>query len=107
MLVPVIVIEGNKEIQTTATWEKQTIKIAMKKAKLSISFNKPVKCLSVRMASNQASVSKIDSGKTWTVVFSGVKAGTYPIEVNADGRLVSLPDLTLLSAIGNGDGDLP
>lgn len=107
MLVPVIVIEGNKEIRITATWEKQTVKIAMKKAKLSISFNKPVKSLSIRMAGNQATVSKIDSGKNWTVVFSGVKAGTYPIEVNADGRLVSLPDLTLLSAIENGDGDLP
>ena len=59
------------------------------------------------MAGIQATVSKIDAGKTWAVVFPGAKAGTYPVEVNADGRIVSLPDITLLSALGGGDGDLP
>ena len=107
MLVPVLVIENNKETQIVGAWEKQTVKISMKKAKLSISFNKQIENLSIKMAGIQATVSKIDAGKTWAVVFHGVKAGTYPVEVNADGRIASLPDITLLSALGGGDGDLP
>lgn len=107
MLVPVIVIESNNAVQIMASWEKQTVKISMKKAKLSISFNKQIENLAVKMAGIQAIVSKIDAGKTWAIVFSGVKAGTYSVEVNADGRIVSLPDITLLSALGDGDGDLP
>ena len=107
MLVPVIVVESNKEAQIVGSWEKQTVKISMKKAKLSISFNRQIENLSVKMAGIQATVSKIDAGKTWAVVFPGAKAGTYPVEVNADGRIVSLPDITLLSALGGGDGDLP
>ena len=78
----------------------------MKKAKLFISFTKQIESLVVKMAGIQATVSKIDAGKTWSIVFPGVKAGTYSVEVNADGRIVSLPDITLLSALGNGDGDL-
>ena len=107
MLVPVIVIERNKEVQIMASWEKQTVKISMKKAKLSISFDRRIESLSVKMSGIQAAVSKVDAGKTWTILFSGVKAGTYPVEVNADGRIVNLPDITLLSALGGGDGDLP
>ena len=107
MLVPVIVVENNKTVQITASWQKQIVKISMRKAKLSISFNKSIESLAVKMAGIQATVSKIDAGKTWIIVFSGVKAGTYPVEVNADGRIVNLPDITLLSALGGGDGDLP
>lgn len=107
MLVPVIVIESNKEVQITASWEKQTVKISMKKAKMSLSFSKQIKSLAVKMAGVQATVSKTDEGKNWAVVFPGVKAGTYPVEVHADGRLISVPDITLLSALGSGDGDLP
>ena len=79
----------------------------MKKAKMSISFNKQIKSLAVKMAGVQATVSKTDGGKNWAIVFPGVKAGTYPVEVHADGRLISVPDITLLSALGSGDGDLP
>lgn len=107
MLVPVIVIESNQEVQIMASWEKQTVKISMKKAKLSLSFNKQIESLTVKMAGIQSTVSKVDEGKIWTIVFPGVKAGTYPVEVNADGRIVNVPDITLLSALGSGDGDLP
>ncbi|MCM1141840.1 MAG: BREX-4 system phosphatase PglZ, partial [Muribaculum sp.] len=107
MLVPVIVVESNKAIQILASWEKQSVKISMKKAKLSISFNKQIESLAVKMAGIQATVSKIDAGKKWAVVFPGIKAGTYSVEVNADGRIVSLPDITLRPALGSGDGDLP
>lgn len=107
MLVPVIAIESKKVVQIMASWEKQTVKIAMRKAKLLISFNRQIETLAAKMAGIQATVSKIDEGKKWTVIFSGVKAGTYSVEVNADGRIVGLPDITLLSALGGGDGDLP
>lgn len=107
MLVPVMVVESNKETPIVGSWEKQAVKISMKKAKLSISFNRQIENLSVKMAGIQATVSKIGAGNTWAVVFPGAKADTYPLEVNADGRIVSLPDITLLSALGGGDGDLP
>ena len=107
MIVPVIVVERNKEAQISALWEKQIVKILMKKAKLSISFSKQIENLEVKMAGVQATVSKIDDGKNWDIVLPGVKAGTYPVEVNADGKIISVPDITLLSALGNGDGDLP
>lgn len=107
MLVPVIVVESNKETPIAASWDMQTVKISMKKAKLSISFNKQIENLAVKMAGIQATVSKIDAGKTWAIVFPMAKAGTYPVEVNADGLIVKLPDITLLSALGGGYGDLP
>ncbi|MCD7774057.1 MAG: BREX-4 system phosphatase PglZ [Clostridiales bacterium] len=107
MLVPVIVIESNKEVQLTTSWDNQTVKISMRKAKLTVSFNRQVESLNMKMAGTQAAVSKIDEGKTWAVVFPGVKAGTYSVEANADGKIVSLPEITLLPALGGGDGDLP
>lgn len=107
MLVPVIVIESNKELQITATWEKQQVKIAMKKARLSITFNKPISNLTVKLGGFLGAVTKSDAGKVWSVVFASVKAGTYKVEVTADGCIVNLPDITLLSALGGGDGDLP
>lgn len=107
MLVPVIVIEGGKKTQIKASWEKQTVKIAMKKARLTLSFNKQIESLAVKMAGFQADVSKIDVGKNWDIVLRGVKAGTYPVEVIADGRIVPVQEVTLLSPLGGGGGDLP
>ena len=107
MLVPIIVIEHNKEDQIRASWDKQTVKISMKKAKLAISFDKRIENLVVKMAGTLATVSRIDTGEKWAIEFSGVKADTYPVEVIADGRIVSLPDITLLPALGGGGGDLP
>lgn len=107
MLIPVIAVESAQPIRITASWENQKVKISMKKAKFTISFSQQVEDLTVKMAGSHANVSKIDAGKTWAVVFSGVKAGTYPVEVSADGRMVSLPDITLLSPLGGGEGDLP
>ena len=79
----------------------------MKKAKLAISFDKRIENLVVKMAGTLATVSRIDTGEKWAIEFSGVKADTYPVEVIVDGRIVSLPDITLLPALGGGGGDLP
>lgn len=106
MLVPIIVIDSNFEMPLSATWEKNGVKIMMKKAQLSLAFNKPVQKLQVKMAGIDADVSPFDGGKRWSVVVSGIKQGTYTANVLANNILVDIPDITILSAIG-GDGDLP
>lgn len=107
MLVPIIVVESNRDTCIIASWAKQTVKISMKKVKLSITFNKPIEKLAVKITGIQGITAKADAGKTWNVIFSNVKSGTFPVEVNADGYIVKLPDITVLSALGDGDGDLP
>lgn len=106
MLVPIVVIDSNLEIPLTATWGKNVVKIMMKKARLSLAFNKPVQKLQVKVAGIDAEVSPFDGGKRWNVVVPGIKQGTYTAYILADSMLVDMPDITILSAIG-GDGDLP
>ncbi|MCD8238629.1 MAG: BREX-4 system phosphatase PglZ [Clostridiales bacterium] len=107
VLVPVIVVESSKEIPLSAVWEKDTVKISGKKAMLKVLFNSPVENLSVKTAGIQAEVSKENSGKAWKAVFSGIKPGKYTVSVIADGRIADLAEITLLSALGGGGGDLP
>lgn len=106
MLVPIIVIDSNFEMPLSATWEKNGVKIMTKKARLSLTFNKPVQKLQVKVAGIDAEVSTSDGGKRWSVVVPGIKQGTYTANVRANNILVDMPDVTILSAIG-GDGDLP
>lgn len=106
MLVPIIVIDSNFEMPLSAAWEKNIVKIMMKKARLSLTFNKPVQKLQVKVAGIDAEVSTSDGGKRWSVVIPGIKQGTYTAHVLANNILVDMPDVTILSAIG-GDGDLP
>lgn len=106
MLVPVIVAESSKASKITACWKEQTVKIFMKKAKLLLTFNKPIKNLAVKMNDIQALVEKTDTEKTWNIVFKGAKEGTFSVEINADGRFVDVPDITLLSPLAGGIGDL-
>lgn len=106
MLVPIIVIDSNLEMPLSATWEKNDVKIMMKKVRLSLAFNKPVQKLQVKVAGIDADVSHFDDGKRWSVVVPGIKQGTYTAHVLANNILVDVPDITILSAIG-GDGDLP
>lgn len=106
MLVPIIVIDSKFEMPLSATWEKNGVKIMMKKVRLSLTFNKPVQKLQVKIAGIDADVSPTDSGKRWSVIVPGIKQGTYTAHVLANNILVDMPDITILSAIG-GDGDLP
>lgn len=106
MLVPIIVIDSNIEMPLSATWEKNGVKIMMKKARLSLTFNKPVQKLQVKVAGIDADASPTDGGKRWSVVIHGIKQGTYTAHVLANNTIVDVPDITILSAIG-GDGDLP
>lgn len=106
MLVPIIVIDSNFEMPLSATWEKNGVKIMMKKARLSLAFNKPVQKLQVKVAGIDAEVSPSDGGKRWSVVVPGIKQGTYTAYILANNMLVDMPEIKILSAIG-GDGDLP
>ena len=105
ILVPIIVIDSNREIALSAQWEKTTVKIAMRKAKLNIMFNKPVSQLQVEIAGIDGVVTTSDSGMQWNVVLSGIKPGTYTPHIIANNRIVLAEDITIKSAIG-GDGDL-
>lgn len=107
MLVPVIVFDSNKEIPLAASWVKDTTKISMKKAKLSLKFNKPVNQLNVSVAGIEGAVSKDEFGKTWDVVLAGIKPDTYLATVVADGHIITLPKIIIKPALGGGDGDLP
>ena len=106
MLVPIVVIDSNYEMPLTATWDKSSVKIMMKKARLSLAFNKPVQKLQVKIAGIVADVSPADGGKKWSVIVPGIKQGTHTAHILANNLLVDVPEITILSAIG-GDGDLP
>jgi hypothetical protein len=106
MLVPVIVIDSNKEIPLTADWDKNTVKISMKRAKLLLTFNKPVKQLQIKAAGIDGITSPTDTEYVWNVILPGIKPGSYLVQVNANNRVVSMPDITILPALSV-DGDLP
>lgn len=105
ILVPIIVIDSNREIALSAQWEKATVKIAMRKAKLNIMFNKPVSQLQVKIAGIDGVVTASNGGTKWNVVLSGIKPGTYTPHIIANNMIVLVEDITIKSAIG-GDGDL-
>ena len=106
MLVPIIVIDSNIDTPLSGSWEKNSVKISMKKARLSLSFNKPVQKLQVKVAGIEADVASVDGGKQWSAIVPGIKHGTYTAHVLANNILVEMPEIIILSALG-GDGDLP
>ena len=107
MLVPVIVLESNKEVQLTASWEKEKVKIAMKKVRLTLNFSKPVNQLSVDVADIVGTVSKNGDGSVWNVVLQGIKPGSYKVRIVADGYILEVPEIIILPALSGGGGDLP
>lgn len=106
VLVPLVVIDSNQEIPLSAQWEKTTVKIAMKKAKLNLIFNKPVHQLQVKIGGVDGVVSPSNGGLTWNIILSGVKQGKHTPHILANNMIVLASDVTIKSAIG-GDGDLP
>lgn len=106
MLVPIIVINSNIDTPLSGTWEKNSVKIFMKKARLSLSFNKPVQKLQVKVAGIDADVASTDGGNRWNVTIPGIKDGPYTAHVLANNTIVEMPAITILPALG-GDGDLP
>ena len=106
-LVPVIVFDSNKELPLTASWQSTTVKIMAKKAKAMLNFNRPINSLQVRVGSVDGICTPSFDKKSWTVVLQGVSPNTYSASVAANGALVHVDQLTILSALGGGDGDLP
>ena len=107
VLVPVIVVDSNKEIPLLAKWKKSTVKICMRKAKFEITFNKPVNTLITEIGDKQGEVSSVGDGTIWTITFANIKAGQYNLKVIADNCIVELPKVTINSALSGGEGDLP
>lgn len=107
MLVPVIVFDSLKEIPLTASWLSSTVKISAKKVKATLKFSKAVDDLQVRIGSVDGVCSTAEDRRVWTVVFQGVLPKTHSVSVAANGSLVPVEELTVLPALGGGDGDLP
>ncbi|MCD8003207.1 MAG: BREX-4 system phosphatase PglZ [Clostridia bacterium] len=105
MIVPVIVVEGDKELKLTAKWKESSVKISMRKAKLSITFNHTVEHITAKIKDSFGETMDVGN-KTWRITFANAKAGNYHVEIIADGQMVDMSDVTFQSALG-GDGDLP
>ena len=107
MLVPLVVIDSNKEISLTASWQPNSVKIMAKKAKAMLKFNCPVDSLQVKIGAVDGVCSPAQDKKNWSVVFSGVAANKYDAMIVANGVIVQADQLTIVPALGGGDGDLP
>ena len=107
MLVPVISFDSNKEIPITAKWQSSSVKIMAKKAKATLVFNRPVSSVQVHIGAVDGICSSSSDKKVWSVLFQGIAPKTYSVSVAANGSLVQVASLTIISALGGGDGDLP
>lgn len=106
MLVPIIVLDSNRDIPLSGEWKNATVKISMKKARFYINFSKPVNQLQVRIAGIDG-IATCEDATRWSIVFPGIKQGTYAPQVYANNTIITLPDVTIKPALGGGDGDLP
>lgn len=107
MLVPILVLDSNKDIPLTGDWESANVKITKKKARFCIVFNKPVSQVVVRIGGIDGLASATEEARRWFVEFPGIKPDTYTPQAFADNTIVSLPDVTIKPALGGGEGDLP
>lgn len=107
MLVPVISFDSNKETPITAKWQSSSVKIMAKKAKATLVFNCPVSSVQVHIGAVDGICSSSSDKKVWSVLFQGIAPKTYSVSVAANGSLVQVAPLTIISALGGGDGDLP
>lgn len=105
MLVPVVVFDSNEVLPLTAKWKLSKVKISSLKAKAVLSFNQPVHQLEAKIKDNTATCHNSSDCKEWTLTFNKIKAGTYNVSVAADGKLITLDPLEIMSAIQNSDGD--
>lgn len=106
-LIPIIVLDSNYDIPLSGKWEKSVVKISMKKARLHIDFNKPINGLQAMMAGIEGDVACSTDPRSWNVTFKGIAPGTYAVQVYANNKIVTMPDITIKPALGGGDGDLP
>ena len=72
----------------------------------SLTFNKPVFNLQVKVAEIDGIVTASEDGMKWNVVLPGIKPGPYAPHIVANNMIVLTEDITIKPALG-GDGDLP
>ena len=106
MLVPVVVFDSNSDIPLTAEWQSNTVKIMARKAKTTLIFNRPVKAVQASIGTVEGVCSPTANKKVWEILFRGLSPKTYTPSVAADGNLVPVEPLTIVSALGGGNGDL-
>ena len=106
VLVPIVVIDSIYEAKQSAEWKNAQVKIMRKKATAELVFAQPVGELQVKAGSINGAVSQNGDNKHWKVVFENIAPEAYAVSVAADGKLVEVGPLTILSALGGGLGDL-
>ena len=107
VLVPLIVVDSATPRPLTAFWAEETIKIRSKRANTVLKFNRSVHSLQARAGDVEGLCSPTEDARVWKVVFRGIVSAVYTVSVVADGMLIQMPALTILPALGGGEGDLP
>lgn len=111
-LVPVIVIDGSRELPVQANWKNASIKFMQKKAKPVVCFTKTVQFLQAKLGSADGECRPANADKTeWIITFKENRAEArpdhkYEVKLVADGKIIDLPLLEIKPALGGGDFDL-
>ena len=101
VLVPVIVADARTEKFFTAQWERSTVKIIRKKSQAVLKFSGRVQKLQVKVGSSTAECLKEGEGYRWKIMLSGLKQGVYNASIIADGVLITVEPLTVISLLGD------
>ncbi len=106
MIVPVVVVDSNTPLPLSVQWADQRSEVKLKKQKATakLTFDREVKTLQVKVGTIDGACAS-ENGKVWSVTFTGITPGTYTPVIVADGQILSITPLTVLSAL-QGGGDL-
>ena len=103
VLVPVVVVDSLRPQVLKAKWEPNPVKISMRKVRCTLVFNRAVEKLQVKLDTNEGICRREEDGKHWNVEFQRAQKGSHAVSVAADGKLVSVPRLEILPALGDDD----
>lgn len=105
-LVPIIAMEGKTKPKLKGEWENETVKISMRKAKATITFNQPVHKLEAKIGSCIAQAIQCGDNRKWELEFPGIHEGANcDVTVIADGKLVPVKPLSIVNPLKNAGGD--
>lgn len=108
VLVPVLVVDSNRELPLIAEWLKPSSKVRQKKVSFDLVFNRAISELVVKINGIIGSAIKKDENDlVWRIEFINLKPGKYLAEVLADQHIITMPEVEVISALGGGMGDLP
>lgn len=103
VLVPVVVFDSTQPMKLQGKWESDKIKIKKKKIRAQLNLNASVVQLSAKIGDNEAICTASPDGKVWYLDFFNVKKGSYDIAVLADGSMLQMSPLELVSPLGDDD----